>query len=159
MTDGNHFVVVSVGIGLFLIETDATDGTPVVEALFPIPGVHPSSPEPSAHIAPLPEHDSAQSPLVDLVLTLAPSGLTLRSRITTDVDRELLYVAASSGVYVLAVQGNSIVLEGSTAVPAQMTGLPSSVALSDDDTILFVGSFTSGVRDLTRSDVIVSLCP
>lgn len=41
VTDGNHFVVVSVGIGLFLIETDATDGTPIVEAVYPIPGVHP----------------------------------------------------------------------------------------------------------------------
>lgn len=59
-------------------------------------------------------------------------------------------------MYVLAVQGNNFVLDGSTPVPAAMTGVPSSVALSDDDTILFVGSFTSGVR--VMRDAMISDC-
>lgn len=38
VSDGNHFVVAAAGVGLFLIESDATTGAPVAEMVFPLAG-------------------------------------------------------------------------------------------------------------------------
>ena len=88
------------------------------------------------------------TPKICLFSALAYSdrlGLTLRTRLAVNAQRTVVYIAAGDTLYLISVGDATLTLLGSVGGPPELNAAMSSIAITPDNTAVFVGSSNQAV--------------